>query len=113
MWLKAGMKVELPSQLGQSISMFGGPSIHKGLLHISVFPSSNTVETFLPFLLVLKEKCSDRTTIALMDNLQLHKSKVIQGHFEDHLFKVRYLPPELHIESQRARLETREGSMAS
>ena len=29
-----------------------------------------------------------------MDNLQVHKTKVILGHFDDHAFKVRYLPPQ-------------------
>jgi len=59
MWLKAGMKMELPDQRGQSISMIGALSINKGLLHTTVFAGSNTVDTFLPFLLGLKEKCSD------------------------------------------------------
>ena len=94
MWLKPGMKVELPDQQGQSISMIGALSINKGLLHISVFAGSNTADTFLPFLLWLKEKWRDRPTIVVMDNLQVHKSKFIQGHFDDHTFKARYLPPQ-------------------
>ena len=74
--------------------MIGGLSIHKGLLYTAVFPGSNTVDTFLPFLLGLKEKCSDRPTIVVMDNLQVIKSKAIQEHFDDHVFRVRYLPPQ-------------------
>ncbi len=93
MWLKAGMNVELPDQRGQSITMIGALSINYGLLHTSVFAGSNTVDSFLPFLLGLKEKCRERSSIIVMDNLQVHKTKIVQGHFDDHHFKARYLPP--------------------
>ncbi len=73
--------------------MIGALSVNEGLFHTSVFAGSNTVATFLPFLLGLKEKCRDRPTIVVMDNLQVHKTKTIQEHFDDHHFKIRYLPP--------------------
>ncbi len=53
-WIKCGMKVQLPDQRGQSISMIGALSIQHGLVLTQVFPGSNTVDSFLPFIQKLK-----------------------------------------------------------
>jgi hypothetical protein len=37
--------------------MIGALSIHSGLIHTEAFAGSNTVDTFLPFIMRLKEKC--------------------------------------------------------
>jgi hypothetical protein len=42
------------------------------------FAGTNNTETFHPFITKLKEKCSDRKCIVVMDNLSVHKSKVIK-----------------------------------
>ena len=60
LWIKQGMRVQLPDQRGSSITMIGALSIHAGLIHTEAFAGSNTVDTFLPFLLRLKEKCRER-----------------------------------------------------
>ncbi len=92
-WLKPGMKVEIPNQRGQSISMIGALSIHHGLIHTSTFAGSNNTDTFHPFILKLKEKCADRRCIVVMDNLSVHKSKLIQEVFNEE-FKQKFLPPQ-------------------
>lgn len=93
-WIKRGMKVQLPDQRGRSISMIGALSIRQGLLHTETFAGSNTVDTFLPFMLRLKEKCQGRRTIVVMDNLQVHHSKLLRPCFDDQYFVAKYLPPQ-------------------
>ncbi len=53
MWLKEGMRIELPNQRGVSITMIGAVSTMRGLFHTHTFASSNTQDTFLPFLFKL------------------------------------------------------------
>ena len=57
------------------------------------FAGSNNTDTFYPFITKLKEKCSDRRCIVVMDNLSVHKSKVIQDVFDDG-FQQKFLPPQ-------------------
>jgi transposase len=92
-WLKPGMKMELPNSRGQSIAMIGALSIQRGLIHQMTFAGSNNTDTFHPFITKLKEKCSDRRCIVVMDNLSVHKSKVIQDVFDD-AFQQKFLPPQ-------------------
>lgn len=94
MWIKPGMKVELPDTRGQSISMIGGLSIHRGLLHTTTFAGSNNTETFHRFVIGLKAKCLDGKCIIVMDNLSVHKSKTIKELFNDEAFRQVYLPPQ-------------------
>ena len=49
-WIKPGMRVEMPDQRGQSISVIGGLSLKHGLISISIFAGSNNVSTFSPFI---------------------------------------------------------------
>jgi len=88
------MKVQLPDQRGQSITMIGALSIHHGLIHTEAFAGSNNVDTFLPFIMRLKEKCKDRPTIVVMDNLSVHHSKILKPHFDERHFIAKYLPPQ-------------------
>jgi hypothetical protein len=69
LWIKQGMRVQLPDQRGQSITMIGALSMHQGLVHTVAFAGSNTVDTFLPFIVRLKAKCRGRPTTVVMDNL--------------------------------------------
>jgi transposase len=57
------------------------------------FAGTNNTDTFHPFITKLKEKCSDRRCIVVMDNLSVHKSKVIQDVFDDG-FQQKFLPPQ-------------------
>lgn len=88
------MRVQLPDQRGQSITMIGALSVHHGLIHTEAFAGTNTVDTFLPFILRLKEKCLGRTTIVVMDNLKVHHSKTLRPHFDEQTFIAKYLPPQ-------------------
>ncbi len=94
LWIKQGMKVQLPDQRGQSITMIGALSIHQGLIHTEAFAGSNTVDTFLPFIMRLKEKCKERSTIVVMDNLSVHHSRALKFQFDNQSFIAKYLPPQ-------------------
>ncbi len=63
--------------------MIGAVSTLRGLIHTYTFAASNTQETFMPFLMKLKEKCQDHQAVVVMDNLSVHKTKVVQGLFND------------------------------
>ena len=93
LWIKQGMHVQLPDQRGQSITMIGALSIHQGLIHTEAFAGSNTVDTFLPFIMRLKEKCKARPTIVVMDNLGSHKRPGIRASIEAAGASLLYLPP--------------------
>ena len=54
-WIKRGMKVELPNQRGQSISMIGALSVQHGLVLTQVFLGSNTSDSFLLLIQALKQ----------------------------------------------------------
>ena len=82
-WLKDGMRIELPNSRGVSITMIGAVSTLRGLFHTYTFAATNNTDTFLPFLIKLKEKCQDHQVIVVMDNLSVHKTKVVRGIFND------------------------------
>jgi hypothetical protein len=42
----------------------------------------------------LKEKCKERPTIVVMDNLSVHHSKALKFQFDNHAFMAKYLPPQ-------------------
>ena len=92
-WLKPGMRVELPNQRGHSITMIGAISTQRGLFHTHTFASTNTSETFIDFVVGLKAKCQDRACIVVMDNLSVHKTKTVKGLF-DGQFQQMFLPPQ-------------------
>ena len=92
LWLKPGMKIELVNSRGVSISMIGGLSFKRGIVHATTFAGSNNSETFLRFILGLKEKCPG-PTVVVMDNLSVHKSKLVKGVF-DRRFQQVFLPPQ-------------------
>lgn len=92
-WLKVGMRVELPNTRGQSITMIGGISTRRGLFHTHTFVSPNNTDTFLEFLVKLKEKCMELPTLVVMDNLAVHKTKLVRDTF-DNKFQCMYLPPQ-------------------
>ena len=82
MWLKPGMKIELPNNRSISISMIGALSNRRGMLFQKTFAGSNNQDTFLDFILGLKAKMNGRCWIN-MDNLSTHKSKIVKDHFSD------------------------------
>jgi hypothetical protein len=80
-WIKRGMKVELPDTRGHSISVIGALSVRHGLLLTHVFQGSNNSYSFLKFILDLKEKCKGNLTYVVMDNLSVHHSNLIAKEF--------------------------------
>ena len=51
------MRIELPNTRVVSITMIGAVSTLRGLFHTYTFAQTNNTETFLPFIIKLKEKC--------------------------------------------------------
>ena len=78
---EGGHGIELPNQRGVSITLIGAVSTMRGLFHTYTFAATNTQNTFLPFLIKLREKCWHRKTVVVMDNLQVHKTKVVRDIF--------------------------------
>ena len=72
-WLKEGMRVELPNSRGPSITMIGAISTMRGLIHTYKFAATNNQDTFLIFLGKLMEKCQEHLKkhrcVVVMDNL--------------------------------------------
>ena len=73
--------------------MIGAVSTMRGLFHTHTFASSNTQDTFLPFLFKLRQKCWGHRTVVVMDNLQVHKTKAVKDAFNAG-FQQKFLPPQ-------------------
>jgi hypothetical protein len=71
--------------------MIGALSIYHGHIHTEAFAGSNTVDTFLPFIMRLKEKCKERPTITVMENLKVHHSKIVKPPFDERHLMAKYL----------------------
>ena len=91
LWIKRGMKVELPDTRGHSISVIGALSVRHGLLLTHVFQGSNNSYSFLKFIQDLKAKCEDNLTYVVMDNLSMHHSNLISKEFNMR-FIAKFLP---------------------
>jgi transposase len=91
-WLKKGMKVPMPDTRGHSICVIGALSIKHGLLLTHVFQGSNNADTFLRFIIDLKEKCRDSKTYVVMDNLSVHHAGIIAKQFVPFQFMAKFLP---------------------
>ena len=92
-WLKQGMRVELPNTRGPSITMIGAVSTQRGLFYTHTFAATNNVDTFMPFITRLKEKCEGRQCVVVMDNLSVHKTKAVRELFNVS-FRQMFLPPQ-------------------
>ena len=73
--------------------MIGAISTQRGLFHTYTFAETNTQDTFLPFIIKLKEKCVDHPCVVVMDNLSVHKTKIVKEIFTED-FKQKFLPPQ-------------------
>jgi hypothetical protein len=91
-WLKPGMRVDMPNQRGRSITMIGAVSTQRGLFHAHTFAESNTTETFVKFLVTLRQKCEGRDCVVVMDNLSVHKTVAVRELFNKR-FTQMFLPP--------------------
>ena len=87
------MRIELPNTRGQSITMIGAISTLRGLFQTYTFASTNNTDTFLPFIIKLKEKCRGHPCLVVMDNLSVHKTKVVRDIFDDQ-YQQMFLPPQ-------------------
>ena len=80
-WLKEGMRIELPNTRGQSITMIGAISTKRGLFLTHTFAATNNTTNFLPFIVDLKKKCQGHQCVVVMDNLSVHKTKEVRDKF--------------------------------
>ena len=74
-WLRPGMKLSLVNGRGPSITVIGGISEKRGLVHYHIIAESNNTEHFQDFLAGLKKKCEGRKTLLILDNLKIHYAK--------------------------------------
>lgn len=82
----------LPDNRGSSLSLLGAISQQRGLVHFEVIVGSNNAITFSNFISRLKDK-SKGPSVVIMDNLSVHKSKVVADLFDTDSFKQLFLPP--------------------
>ena len=90
-WLRKGMQLNLPTTRGRSITVIGALSESRGLVHTEVFMESNNTATFSAFIQRLKQKCSERPTVVIMDNLSVHKARPVLARFDER-FIAKFLP---------------------
>lgn len=90
-WLRKGMQLVLPTKRGRSVTIIGALSESRGLVHTEMFGGANNTGTFSNFMQRLKNKCSERPTIVVMDNLSVHKARPVLARFDDR-FVPMFLP---------------------
>jgi transposase len=91
-WVRPGMKLSLVNSRGPSITVIGGISERRGLVHYHIIAESNNTEHFQDFLAGLKKKCEGRRTLLILDNLKIHYAKRLNPLY-DQSFKIMFLPP--------------------
>jgi len=91
-WIRPGMRLSLVNSRGPSITVIGGISEKRGLVHYHIIAESNNTQHFETFLAGLKKKCKGRKTLLILDNLRIHYSKQLNPQY-DQQFKVMFLPP--------------------
>lgn len=91
-WVKPGMKLNLITNRGPSITVIGGISIERGLVHYHIIDESNNANHFEDFLIGLKNKCENKRVLLILDNLKIHYAKKLNVIYTKD-FKVMFLPP--------------------
>ena len=82
-WLRKNMTLNLSTVRGKSISLLGALSEQRGLFYTELLDESNTAKTFARFIAALKRR-QVRKTVVVMDNLSVHKSKIVTQLFDPH-----------------------------
>jgi hypothetical protein len=82
--MRKNMTLNLSTVRGKSISLLGALSEQRGLFYTELLDESNTAKTFARFIVALKRR-QVRKTVVVMDNLSVHKSKIVLQLF-DHNF---------------------------
>ena len=85
------MKLSLVNNRGPSITVIGGISESRGLVHYVVIDESNNANHFEDFLIGLKEKCDGKRVLLILDNLKIHYAKKL-NYLYTKGFKVLFLP---------------------
>ena len=71
------MTLKLVKNRGPSMTVIGGISTQKGLVHYEILTESNNADHFEHFLISLKNKSEGNKTLIVLDNLRVHYSKKI------------------------------------
>lgn len=85
------MTLSIPDKRGPSFTVIAPMSSHRGLLYYDVFQGSNNASQFAKFIARLKQRSLNKTML-VMDNLSVHKAKVVRSLF-DTMFQQVFLPP--------------------
>ena len=91
-WIIPDMSLKLVKNRGPSISVIGGISRLRGLVHYDILTESNNSDHNEHFLIALKKKCQGSKTLIVLDNLRIHHAKKVQYIF-DYNFQQMFLPP--------------------
>ena len=81
-WVTPGMTLKLVKNRGPSLSVIGGISHTRGLVHYDILTESNNSDHYEHFLISLKNKCEGVKTLIVLDNQRIHYSKKVQYIFD-------------------------------
>jgi hypothetical protein len=90
-WVKPAMNICMPDTRGKSLTLIGAISEREGLIHYSLISGSNNSEIFTVFMQDLFRKVP-KGGVYVMDNLQIHRSKLVMGLFDKKQEQF-FLPP--------------------
>lgn len=76
------MSLTIPNNRGPSLSLIAGISEQRGLIHYSIFRSSNNANTFKVFIEGLKLESTTPVSV-VMDNLSVHHSRIVKSLFDE------------------------------
>ena len=82
-WVVPEMSLKLVKNRGPSMTVIGGISQLRGLVHYDIITESNNADNFEHFLIALKNKCEGRKTLLVLDNLKIHYSKKLHKIFDE------------------------------
>lgn len=81
----------MPDNRGSSITLIGAISSKRGLVYFEVFSGSNNSTTFSGFIARLRHRTPGKA-IVIMDNLSIHKAKIVSDLFDEEEFRQIFLP---------------------
>ena len=76
-WTTPDMRISLVKNRGPSITMIGGISNLRGLVHYDLINESNNSDHYEHFVISLKRKCEGMRTLIILDNLRIHHAKKV------------------------------------
>jgi hypothetical protein len=94
LWIKQGMRVQLPDQRGQSITMIGALSIHHGLIHTEAFAGSQHCRHLSAIHYAAEGEVPRETHHSGHGQLEGAPFQDPEAPLRQHAFMAKYLPPQ-------------------